>query len=60
MIFNKLGVDYAAAITTYKVQGATSTLGIMDLSRPSKSLKTLTIQDVNVAISRFKSIVGQK
>jgi len=39
VIFNKLGVDYAADITTYKVQGATLTLGIMDRNRPSKCLK---------------------
>jgi hypothetical protein len=56
IIFNKLGVDYAAAITTYKVQGATLTLGIMDLNRPSQRLKALTIQDVYVAISRFTSM----
>ena len=56
IIFKKLGVDYAAAITTYKVQGATLTLGIMDLNHPSQNLKELTIQDVYVAISRFTSM----
>jgi hypothetical protein len=48
IIFSKLGVDYAAAITTYKAQGATLTLGILDLNRPPQRLKPLTIQDIYV------------
>jgi len=56
IIYRKLAVDYAAAITTYKVQGATLTNGILDLNNPSSRLKPLTIQDVYVAISRFTSM----